>query len=233
MELNIAVCDDEAAFLNDIYCKVLRFDSDYNIDRYTDASDILSRAERYDIIFLDIEMPDSNGMEAAKKIRENGYKGYIIFLTSHSEYMSESFKTRAYRFLTKPIDAEELNEALLSIAKEITDDKKVLVNSYNGDILVNAKDILYISSAGRYTVVHLSDGTIDSKDSISSWCKRLSGQDFVKSHKSYIVSLRHIRNITDDDIVINNGGKIPVSRRNCQLVKDMFHEYIKRHAKII
>ena len=84
LQLKIAVCDDEKIICEDIQKKLINIKSDYLIDSFNTSNDILLNALKYDIIFLDIEMPEIDGLSIAKELRQRSYKGYIVFLTSHT-----------------------------------------------------------------------------------------------------------------------------------------------------
>lgn len=88
MKLNVAVCDDEKIISNEIKNRLHNMYPDHLIDIYDSGSDLLKAKKIYDLIFLDIEMPEVNGMETAEQLRKKGNGEYIIFLTSHTEFVS-------------------------------------------------------------------------------------------------------------------------------------------------
>ena len=111
MNYKIAVCDDENIVIDDIIEKLQSRRNEYEIVRYNSGDELLTAALDFNILFLDIEMRGLSGMETAFKLREMNYDGIIIFLTSHTEFMPDAFKVKAFRFLNKPIDIEKFNEA--------------------------------------------------------------------------------------------------------------------------
>lgn len=130
VKLKIAICDDETILCKELKEKISKFYSEYSIDTFHSGKELLRCPNEYDIIFLDIEMPGEDGMETAKKLRSQNCKSYIIFLTSHTEYMPDAFKVKAFRFLAKPLDEEHLKEALADAQKELADSKKIIISNF-------------------------------------------------------------------------------------------------------
>jgi len=100
MNYKIAVCDDEKIFVDDLTEKIKSCGNEYEIYPFDSGESLLKSKIVFNIIFLDIEMTGLDGINAAFKLRENGYDGIIIFLTSHTEFMPEAFKVNAFRFLS-------------------------------------------------------------------------------------------------------------------------------------
>ena len=234
MQLNIAVCDDEPIICEDIRKKILEIKTDYQVDIYSTGAEIVSADKRYDLIFLDIEMPGKDGMIIAKELREKGYKGNIVFLTSHTEFMPEAFKVRAFRFLEKPVKTGELEEPLSEDEKELVNNKKIIVADSGEHIIINISDILYVEGKKNDTIIHMTDGSIETKKTMKYWLTELGEGQFCQVHKSYLVSLRYIKEVYTDRVTMQYiDDEIPVSRRNAALVKKVFFDYIKSNAKPI
>ena len=110
MNLNIAICDDDtndiAIMKKNILQYTIETDNNIVVSSYFSASDILSdyKNHLYQIVLLDIEMPDINGMELARQLRDMDDDLLIIFTTSYPEYMHESFEVQPFQFITKPVD---------------------------------------------------------------------------------------------------------------------------------
>ena len=118
MKLKVAICEDDHVLGDDIKRRILEIKPDYEIDIYSIGESEIENIG-YDIVFLDIEMPGRDGLSIAKELREKQYGGHIVFLTSHTEFMPEAFKVKAFRFLTKPIKPNDLLETLSECEREI------------------------------------------------------------------------------------------------------------------
>lgn len=234
LQLKVAVCDDETIICEDTQRKIKEIKTDYTVDIYNNGFEILSAGKRYDMIFLDIEMPEQDGMRIAKKLREQRFKGHIIFLTSHTEFMPDAFKVKAFRFLQKPVDMEELRETVSEAEKEIFENKQVVVTDYGTEILINIPDILFVEAKKNKTIIHTVDEEMETNHTLKYWIKELGMVHFCQVHKSYLVSFRYIKKIDVDGITLYyTDTEIPVSRRNAALVKKAFFAYIKENAKSV
>lgn len=234
LKLKIAICDDETILCKELKEKISKFYSEYSIDTFHSGKELLRCPNEYDIIFLDIEMPGEDGMETAKKLRSQNCKSYIIFLTSHTEYMPDAFKVKAFRFLAKPLDEEHLKEVLTDAQKELADFKKVIISNFGREMLADIKDIMYIRADRKSTVLHLENEEIETGYPLKYWMEELGGVDFCQTHKSYLVSIRHIKQVLPEGVMLKITEEIiPLSRRKYSTVKNAFFRYIEEHAGIM
>lgn len=231
MNLRVAICDDETLIAEEIKEIIGRRYNDYDIDIYNSGISLFEAEQQYDIVLLDIEMPDMDGMSIAKKMRANSNKVHIIFFTGHDVFMQEAFKVKAFRFLKKPVGERELYEALSDAEKEIFNDKRQIMTEYGTDMLVNVSDILYIESERNKTVVHTIGGEIKTNNRLKYWLDELGGMDFVQVHKTYVVSMRHVRRVDEESVMLAEGNiKIPVARRKYVSVRNAFYQYVTDNA---
>lgn len=231
MKLEIAICDDDQILCKAAKDAIFEMKNEYDIDLYSSVDKLLDSYRFYDAIFLDVEMPEKNGMETAHELRRKGYRGEIIFLTSHSEYMPEAFKVRAFRFLTKPIDRNELEETLEQLENGIKDNERLSVDSFGKELFVYIKDIMYIESRKKNTVLHMHDTTIETLYPLKYWKERMSENDFCQIHKSYIVSLDYISVIEPEVVTLREDDVVlPLSRRRYSIVKQKYFDYVRSHA---
>lgn len=231
LQLKVAICEDDTIICEDAQRQIFDVRPDYVIDTYPTGEELLFNNKEYDIVFLDIEMPGRDGMSVAKELREKNYCGHIIFMTSHTEFMPEAFKVKAFRFLQKPIKMEELMETLVESEKEIFGDKKLIVTDYGVDILLKLSDILYVEARKNKTMIYTLNDVLETNYTLKYWLRELGIADFFQVHKSYIVSLRHIKMFDVDYIVLHGSDAIvPVSRRKASLVKKAFFDYVKANA---
>lgn len=134
MNLNIAICDDDtndiAIMKKNILQYTIETDNNIVVSSYFSASDILSdyKNHLYQIVLLDIEMPDINGMELARQLRDMDDDLLIIFTTSYPEYMHESFEVQPFQFITKPVDYTAIYKLLTILSKIISKLKKYRYN---------------------------------------------------------------------------------------------------------
>lgn len=134
MNLNLAICDDDTNDIAIMKKNILQYtiESDNNIvvSSYFSASDLLSdyKNHLYQIVLLDIEMPDINGMELARQLRDMDDDLLIVFTTSYPEYMHESFEVQPFQFITKPVDYTAIYKLFNNIIKNYIELKKYRYN---------------------------------------------------------------------------------------------------------
>lgn len=173
-----------------------------------------------DLVFLDIRMPQLNGNDFLKTLK---FPPKAIFTTAFSEYALEGYELDAVDYLLKPVQFDRFLKAVnkaFQLAQPKTEviaveEKKnesfVYFRADRKMVKVMLKDILYIESMKDYIKVITSEGTIITKQSISSVEAMLPEREFIRVHRSYIVSLRHIRSFTSDMIGIEK-TELPIGK---------------------
>ncbi|GAA3974811.1 LytR/AlgR family response regulator transcription factor [Mucilaginibacter dorajii] len=179
------------------------------------AIEYLNR-EKVDLIFLDINMPDINGMQLVQTLSS---KPMIIFTTAYSTYAVESYGLNAVDYLLKPITFERFLAAVNKVANLVAiknnatarDDEAatVFIKSGPQTYQVKVADILYLEKDGNYITVHLKDKQILIRENMSDIFDLVPAAGFVRVHKSYVISIRHITMIEVHQLIIN-GEKIPI-----------------------
>lgn len=232
MKFNVAVCDDEEIYIKQVIKYLGEDDNDYYIDKFSSGNDLLDSDKEYDIIFLDIELGDDNGLDIAKKIRERKRNDYIIFMTSHVDYMPEAFRVRAFRFLSKPIDKDDFYEGLYSIQNEMDNRKRIIISTKVEKVNVPLEDIVYIESLGYGSCVYTLQENFITPRTLKYWVDELPDNMFFNIHKSFIVGFKHVKTVEKDEIIISGDSytALPLARRKKQLFSKAYFQYMKVHA---
>ncbi len=233
--MDIAICDDEKIFREQIISYLLKYNNKFNIFEYYNGYDLLESEKIFDIIFLDIEMDNINGMIVAEKLRERGVSSIIIFLTSHHEYVHDAFKVKAFRFLNKPIDKVKLVESILDAETEILNTEKIIISRKGIINKINITDIVYIEAFGDGTYIYDKFKNVcESNVQLKEWYERLKLKNFFKIHKSFIVSMLYVKKILDCRLEIEYYDiPLPIARRNITNFKENYLIFVKSNAKII
>lgn len=227
--INIALCDDEQFVyviienMINTYCDA----NELNIDLlyFKSAKELLEYEGSYDILLLDIDMPEMDGIEAARNLKIKEGQCKIIMLTSKRERFKDAFKIGAFRFVTKPINIIELFEALDDARSAMIGLDEIELK-HAGDIYrVLEKDIIYIEASGGFVKLHTDNMAFTNFKTLKNWLLELDDGLFFECHKSYIVNLGKIQSINKDIIIMKNGVKIPVSRRRRADVLQAFMDY--------
>ena len=153
----------------------------------------------------------------------------IIFITGYSEFMQDGYDVEALHYLLKPVDKEKLFAVLDRYASRHSADSRVIFPSGEESVCVNADDIMYLEAFGKKTQITLKNGKeILCTCGLSAAAEKL-GKGFVSCHRSYVVNLGFVRSISKTDITLDNGRKIPLSRRLYDSVNKAFISFYKEN----
>ena len=206
-----------------------------------EAQEVLKTATA-DLLFVDINMPDMNGLEFVRSI-DSGH--YIVFTTAHPEFALEGFKLNAIDYLLKPFSYEEFMKAtqkfisLVDLVErchaaesaiaqneaEAADKEIISVKADYKTQLVKVADIVYLESAGEYVRLHIEgSSTITTLFRLKNMETTLPADGFLRVHRSYIVNLKRIASYTKGRIFLDNGEYIPLGEN----YKERFLEYFNK-----
>ncbi|HOP11747.1 MAG TPA: LytTR family DNA-binding domain-containing protein [Oscillospiraceae bacterium] len=180
-----------------------------------------------DILLLDILLSGMNGVELARRIRESDAHPQIVFITAYSDFVADGYDVDALHYLMKPIEPEKLCEVLDKAVKSLSKaEPSVMLETEEGIVRLLEKDIIYAEAFSHIVCVKCICGDLTVKTPISELETQL-GESFVRCHRSYLVGLRHIRQITRTDVILDDGGKLPLSRRNYDAVNRKFISFYR------
>jgi len=166
-----------------------------------------------------------NGMELAKMLRNNNDMLPIIFVTGYSEYMNDGYEVEALHYLLKPLNKDRLFSTLTRYLQRYKLNDDIVLRCKNNTIHISQDSIMYCEAYGKSTQIYLLKGnTLDSQISIGKLSKMLN-REFISCHRSYLVSLRYIQSIGKTEITLDNGIKVPLSRRMYREVNKKFIKY--------
>ena len=235
MSINITFCDDERVEITYLTALVHKWASarDFvvRLSDYESAESFLFAYEddkTVDILLLDIQMKDMNGVELARQIRKNNEAVQIIFITGYPDFMAQGYEVSALHYLMKPIREDKLFEVLDRAVKRLEkSEQTLLIQTADTVERVLLDDILFMEAFAHYVVIHTKSAVLETRAGISEM-EQSAGNAFVRCHRSYIVALNHINRITKTDIMLDNGKVIPLSRRLYVTVNRAFIAYHKR-----
>lgn len=179
---------------------------------------------RPDAVFLDVLMEPVDGLQTAKALRERGYDGFIVLITSSREYAIDGYKVGAFRYLLKPVEQETIS-LLLAEMRRVTGEEALTVPSGKSVLALRRADIVYIERANRRTHIHLRDGqTVETALRLDELERQLDSA-FARCHKSFIVGLRYCARIGAGEVSLRDGTQVSVSRPYAQQIKADFFRY--------
>lgn len=232
--INIAICEDNEQQLeiNKHYIEqwAQATAQQVNIMTYLSAESFLFSWEyevEFDILFLDIRMGQMSGVELAHHIRTKNQDITIIFITGESKYVFEGYEVKALNYLMKPIKSDAVFRCLNTwLTQHSKKENEYFVIKKGKELLKLKYDaIYYFISFDHYIDIHLEDEVITFKEKMSNIEKILPQNRFCRCHRSYIVNVKLIDQITKNEIYLENGMKIPISKSRSVAMYDAFMKY--------
>jgi DNA-binding LytR/AlgR family response regulator len=200
----------------------------------------LARELRYDVVFLDVEMPGATGLEAAPHVRERRDPPAVVFVTAHAEYAVDAFAVEAFDYLLKPLDPDRLARVVERLHERTQENaapvEKVAVVAGGGAELLDHDQIHYVQAEGDYSRVHTYDRAYLSTASLGELEERL-GPRFARIHRSYLVNLAKVagvRRAADRfrlQLADAQRTELDVSRRQSREVRDRLGLYRRGAAR--
>lgn len=234
--LNIAVCDDERLYTEKLEDIIFSFTQQDNmsarIEKFDDGIELISSGIKFDLIFLDIEMKKSNGIEVAERIREVDSNVPIVYVTSYSDYWRRAYKVHAFDFILKPFNNEEIFRVLsdLIALKKDSNIKTVKLTTEYGTEIQPINEIYYfIVLAKKKIQIITAKNDYIVKENLTDIFNKLDDDCFYITHRSCIVNMNYVQTIKKNDgILMTNGDWVPLAQKK---QKDFFIKLSKQLRK--
>ncbi|XFA98626.1 LytR/AlgR family response regulator transcription factor [Candidatus Izemoplasma sp. B36] len=182
----------------------------------------------YDLILLDVQMGNINGIELARKIRKKDKNIIIAFISGMASHVFDGYEVQAIRYILKPVKEKKLYELLDYVNANMIEENSYFIISISGEKKrINYDDIIYFESMGHYIVIHLLDTEFDYKYNISDLCDDLAGTEFIRAHRSYVVNMKYVEKITRNECQLIHSINVPLSRNSYKSVNEKFINYYK------
>lgn len=245
--LQIAICDDEINVRSYIRKLIHKQGGEHIITEYASGEELLAEVksenrQNIDLLFLDIAMGGTGGMEVARRIRQIqadrgeavwGSFPLIVFVTGYPEYMPAAFSVNAFQFIVKPINEEDFQKVYTQAVQEYNfltgkrnrAAKQITVGNGGRMQTISAGDILYIESSNHKNIIHLQNERKEYYGRIKDLEQELE-QDFFRIHRGYLINLNHIDHYDRTDVYMDNGDRLALSRYKYQ-------EFVDSHLRHI
>ena len=228
--MRIAVCDDDAKDLEKLRAAIVQYDSfgGLELESFIRAFDLYAAntACAFDIVILDIEMSAPNGYEIAKALVAQKAAPIIIFLTNSTAYTIRGYGI-AFRYLVKPIDQTQLENALNAAVLEAKANRFVFTADGISHV-VRMDEIYYFEVFNHHTVLHTMDHEYIFRATLKENTGNLPRGYFGSPHQSYIVNFMHIKTVMAKEVHLTNGAVVPISRRKQQEFESQLYAYLGR-----
>lgn len=248
-KMKIAVCDDEEFYRDELTKMITVYGNEagreLTMDTWASATDLLDAVKcgnkDYDIIFLDIEMPELSGMEAAEELRRMGKNMALCFVTSFNEYALNAYQIDAIGYVIKPIQYLDLKKMMEKAEMQYWYRKKtgeaqkryLEVMCERRSVIIDLEKVVYIEKRRNQCVFHLTDGEQICYDTLKNIYKQLDHDIFIQIHQGFIANYNHVKEVLNDRVCFGSGMEAPLSRRYYDAVHSRYMDKLNRiFAKI-
>lgn len=229
--MRIAICDDERTYIkkieNDIN-SLKTHENEFEFSEFESGEAFISgfSKDKFDLIILDIEMNDLNGLQTAEFLRQIDKNVILIFMTSYDKFVYQGYEVNAFRYILKnqpePIYLKQLSDTI----QEYYRNKKyikVVDNDIEKELLT--VDILYIEVYSHQIVIHTFNKEYYQKGKLSDYEKMLEECLFVRSDKSVLINITNIDYIKKNQVFMKNGKILYVSRNHLEKITKAFLKF--------
>ncbi|MDE5754287.1 MAG: LytTR family DNA-binding domain-containing protein [Oscillospiraceae bacterium] len=232
--MRIAICDDEKTFTSDFTAIIsnLYKSLDMTVDEFSSGKALLNsfQTKPYDLVFLDIEMPEMDGFSLAGQLRQQNEDVSIVFVTGHKEYAIDGYGYNALRYLLKPVKEKEVHEILEYVLEKQNNKKFIWLTNRDGRQRVKISDIVSIEAHNQNLIFNTISGSIEIRDNINRYEKELKSDGFFRLHRSYLVSLAKITKISEKEVMVADKFRVPIARTKKREFQDAFFSFVNQEA---
>lgn len=246
--IRVAICDDDVALTSAVEKMLDKITSEQDImidcAVFFDGSTLVENIQQgtfYDLIYLDIEMKNINGINAAERIRSMDVPALIIYVSSYEKYLKELFNTEPFRFLSKPIDEVAFRSAFMAAYKRISHKAEYFSFTYNKELLkLPLGKICYFESRNRIIYIHAAEkGNVRQNDPEYKFYGKMndvekqlaeSNARFIRIHQSFLVNFDYIKGLTFTRAVLYDGTVLQISEDKQKKVRRQFCLMVGKEA---
>ena len=229
----IFVCDDDINITEFLKFFIMKhFGDEYKVITMNRCQELIGMVEMNervpDILIMDINLQDGNGIETVKHLQKLHPKLKVIYLTGIINYATAIFETNPAYFLVKPINENNLSDAITKVSKEIEFDKSdsIVIKTNGSEIILYRREIMYVESQGRKLVLYMADGKKSEIYEKMDVIQEKLGASFIRSHKSFLINMKYITERTNKEFYLSDGKVLPISKPNLKGAKIKFISYL-------
>ena len=225
MEINIAICDDDKSYVDEVieYLEnsAWKRNNIFVYHSFYCGEELLESKQDFDFIILDIEMDKISGVDVKDIFYQRNNQSRIIFLTNYDDYMVDSFGKNVYGYINKDLICK-MDIPLNKIFKELLEHRILEI----GDYTIDLYEVYYVEADGPYINIHFKDDFEIFRMTLKEFTEKVANSNFVRVHRSYYVNMRYIREMDKTEIVLDNDIRLDISKGNRRILPKVYRRYL-------
>lgn len=235
--VRVAICEDEKINIVILQKLLLEYGKDRNIEfdmsYYRSGRKLVESSKEYHIAFLDVDMPDMNGIETGKYLWKTNKRCKIIYITNFKNYREiAQNQIHSFAYLNKPVTKDLLFQQMDDLLSNMTvvPEKKAIrfTTIEQGVIEKTPEEIIYFEYSNRKITMYCQNGIYRIKENIGQMAERMEEYDFSMPHQSFLVNLNYVSKIQKYEISLSNGIVIPLAQKRSPIFRKVFTEYMQK-----
>lgn len=230
--ITIGICDDESVFREHLINLCNEFfekkELPYEYIEFESAEEVLAyQGEPLTLLFLDVELGGKTGIELKDELEKTDRVWRIVFVTSHEEAVWDSFGLKTLGFVKKPVPFKTVEKWISLAVQENKENRVFEFTIEKKSAFFQQDEIFYFESNGNYAYLYCKDGKIFVDESLKKCEQIVAGSSFVRIHKSYLVNMQIIKNVSFFQVILKNEKELPIGRSYREEVKKRYYTYLK------
>lgn len=234
--INIAVVEDEKICASHIIELINRYATEHNVAfitrHFSNAIEFLECNKTFDIVFMDIELPDMDGMKASERFREMDEQAIIVFVTNMANYAVKGYKVGALDFVVKPLVYEHLDIVLNRaerIVRERRAEPEIKISLINGFVRLRASEIYYVEISDHTLIYHTERGEVTATGKLNALEKLLAPAGFARCNNCYLVNMKYVKSVSGYSVTVG-GDELQISHPKRKRFMSALSLYIGEHG---
>ena len=228
--MKIAICDDEKEYRDFILKHISSYFNERLIDfkayEFESGEDLLSSNKMFDIVFLDIEMEELNGIQTAKELNRINKNTVIFIITAYQKYLDDAMDLNVFRYIDKPIHPNRLYNGLDKAIEQINNNKITFRTRDNGIVTLLKSEIVFVEVKIRTVYVTTADRQYVAREKMTFFRENLTATYFAVPHMSYIINFNFVKNYYRDHVLMITGHTISVAPKKQNEIKKKFVQFL-------
>ena len=230
--MKIGICDDEKEIRDQIARKIMYYYPEAEVYSFSSGHELLHTNNPIDILFLDIHLQDSNGIEVAQEVRARDQHMIIIFVTAFEQYVFKAFDVQAFHYIVKPFDDKHFHQVLQGAIenRQVPKTKEmpfVIIKKGYEIYKIFHHQILYAEVLGRKITLYTLKGEYTYNGRFGALEQQL-GEDFYRVHRSFIIHLKFIAHYDTTIVTLDKGVSITIAQKKYTAFVQHYLQYLKR-----